>query len=39
VASAALLDGKEIWAPIALSGGKMVIRDQTKMLCVDVKNP
>jgi outer membrane protein assembly factor BamB len=39
VASAALLDGKEIWAPIALSGGKMVIRDQTKMLCVDVKTP
>lgn len=29
--------GKTIWAPLALSDGKLVIRDQTKMLCLDIK--
>lgn len=31
-----LLDGKRIWAPLALSGTKLIIRDQKKMLCVDL---
>jgi outer membrane protein assembly factor BamB len=32
-----LLGGKEIWAPLALSDGKLIIRDQHKMLCLDIK--
>jgi hypothetical protein len=31
-----LLGGKEIWAPPALSNGKLVIRDQGQMKCLDV---
>ena len=31
-----LLGGKNIWAPLSLSGTKLVIRDQSKMLCLDL---
>jgi len=36
LAQAKLLSGREIWAPMALSGGKLVIRDQSKMKCLNV---
>lgn len=36
LASSKLLDGKEIWAPLALSDGNLVIRDQAQMKCIDV---
>lgn len=36
LASVQLLGGKEIWAPLAMSDGKLLIRDQEKMLCLDV---
>ena len=32
-----LLGGKEIWAPMALADGKLLIRDQRQMKCLDVK--
>jgi outer membrane protein assembly factor BamB len=35
--SAKLLGGKEIWGPLALSDGYLVIRDQREMKCVDIK--
>ncbi len=34
-----ILSGKEIWAPLALSDGKLVVRDQRQMKCLDVKGP
>ena len=34
--SAQVLSGHDVWAPLALSDGKLVIRDLTKMLCLDV---
>jgi outer membrane protein assembly factor BamB len=34
-----LLGGKEIWAPMALADGKLLIRDQHQMKCLDVKLP
>ena len=34
-----LLGGKEIWGPLALAGGKLVIRDQSQMKCVDLHAP
>lgn len=37
LASAKLLDTKEAWAPLALSDGKLLIRDQKQMKCIQVK--
>jgi outer membrane protein assembly factor BamB len=31
-----LLDGPHVWAPMAMSGGKLLIRDKHKMKCLDV---
>jgi outer membrane protein assembly factor BamB len=36
LASAVLLEAGQNWAPIALSDGKLLIKDQSKMLCVRV---
>jgi outer membrane protein assembly factor BamB len=36
---AKLLGGKEIWGPLAMSEGKLVIRDQSQMKCVDLQAP
>lgn len=32
-----LLEGREIWGPLALSNGKLLIRDQTQMKCLDIQ--
>jgi len=37
LAQAKLLGGREIWAPMALSDGKLVLRDQRQMKCIPVK--
>ncbi len=37
VSSAKLLGGRDIWAPMALSNGKLVIRDQKQMKCLDLR--
>jgi outer membrane protein assembly factor BamB len=37
VSSMKVLSGKDIWAPMALSDGKLVLRDQSQMKCVDLK--
>ena len=37
LASAQMLDTSKCWAPLALSGGKLLIRDQDQMKCVIVK--
>ena len=34
--SAQVLNGHDVWAPLALSDGKLVIRDLTKMVCLEV---
>ena len=34
---AAVLSGKPIWAPLAMSDGKLVLRDQKQLKCLDVK--
>jgi outer membrane protein assembly factor BamB len=31
-----LLGGKEIWGPLSVCGTKLIIRDQSKMLCLDL---
>lgn len=37
LASADLLDTNECWGPLALSDGKLLIRDQKQMKCIAVK--
>lgn len=36
---AKVLDGKTLWAPLALADGKLVLRSQDVMKCLDLKNP
>jgi outer membrane protein assembly factor BamB len=37
--TAQVLSGPEVWAPMALSGGKLVLRDMTKMVCIEIGTP
>jgi outer membrane protein assembly factor BamB len=37
LASAPVLSGEDVWGPMALSDGKLVLRDMTKMVCINVK--
>jgi outer membrane protein assembly factor BamB len=37
LAGAQVLAGQEVWGPMALSDGKLVLRDLTKMVCVNVR--
>jgi len=34
-----LLEGKQMWAPMALSDGKLLLRDQRQLKCLDLRNP
>ena len=34
--SAPILSGHDVWAPLALADGKLLIRDMAKMVCVEV---
>jgi outer membrane protein assembly factor BamB len=36
LASAQVLSGEEVWGPMALSDGKLVIRDMSQMVCLQV---
>jgi outer membrane protein assembly factor BamB len=36
LASVQVLSGEEVWGPIALSNGRMVIRDRSQMVCLQV---
>ena len=36
LAAAQVLHGHDVWGPMALSNGKLVIRDMTKMVCVEI---
>lgn len=37
LAKAQVLNGQDVWGPMALSDGKLVLRDLTKMVCIDVR--
>lgn len=36
LAQAKVLDGHDAWGPMALAGGRLLVRDLTKMVCLDV---
>ena len=37
LASAQVLSGGDVWGPMALSDGKLVLRDMTEMVCLNVR--
>ena len=37
LAKAQVLSGQDVWGPMALSDGKLVLRDLSKMVCIDVR--
>jgi len=37
ISVAQVLGGEEVWGPMALSDGKLVLRDLTKMICLDLR--
>jgi len=36
LAEAEVLDGHEAWGPLAMAGGRLILRDLTRMVCVEV---
>ena len=36
LAEAKVLDGIESWAPMAMASGRLIVRDLTKMVCLDI---
>ncbi len=36
LASAQILEGEDVWGPLALSNGKLIIRDMNQMVCLQV---
>ena len=36
LASAQILEGEDVWGPMALSDGKLIVRDMNKMVCLQV---
>ncbi len=39
LAQAHIFDGREMWAPMALSDGKLLLRNQQELKCLDLMNP
>jgi outer membrane protein assembly factor BamB len=39
LAQAKVLDGHDSWAPMALAGGRLIVRDLTRMVCLDMRRP
>lgn len=37
LAEAKVLDGHDSWGPMAIAGGRLLVRDLTRMVCVDLK--
>jgi outer membrane protein assembly factor BamB len=37
LAQAQVLEGHDSWAPMALAGGRLIVRDLTKMVCLDMR--
>jgi len=37
LSKAKVLDGREIWGPLALADGRLILRDQSQVKCIDVR--
>jgi outer membrane protein assembly factor BamB len=38
LAEAQVLTGHEAWGPMAFADGRLIVRDLTRMVCLDVSN-
>ena len=36
LARSKVLGGRDAWAPMALAGGRLILRDTTRMICIDL---
>jgi outer membrane protein assembly factor BamB len=36
LAQAKVLDGHDSWGPMAIAGGRLIVRDLTRMVCLDL---
>lgn len=39
LAAARIFDGRDAWGPLALVGGRLLLRDLTRLVCLDVRRP
>jgi outer membrane protein assembly factor BamB len=39
LSQAKVLEGHDSWAPMALASGRLIVRDLTKMVCLDMRRP
>jgi outer membrane protein assembly factor BamB len=39
LANAQVLQGHDSWGPMAIAGNRMIVRDTTKMICLDISEP
>lgn len=39
LAQAPVVEGRELWGPLAITDGKLIVRSQDEMKCLDLKNP
>jgi outer membrane protein assembly factor BamB len=39
LARAQVMKGREAWGPMAIAGGRLIVRDIRQMLCLDVAAP
>ena len=37
LAQAQVLDGHDSWGPMAMAGGRLIVRDLTRMVCLDIR--
>jgi len=37
LASARVLEGRDAWAPMAVAGGRLLLRDSSRMVCLDLR--
>ena len=37
LAQAKVLDGHDAWGPMAIAGGRLIVRDLTRMICLDLR--
>jgi outer membrane protein assembly factor BamB len=36
LAEAKVLDGPDSWGPMAIASGRLILRDLTRMICIDI---
>jgi outer membrane protein assembly factor BamB len=38
LAQAQVLNGHDSWGPMAMAGGRLIVRDLTRMVCLDIRD-